>query len=153
MGTLYLASASPRRVELLRRVGLKPRVIAARIVERRLRGETPSAMVLRLARSKAKEVAGRLAARGAKDGWVLAADTTVAVGSKVLEKPRDAGHAITMLRSLSGRVHTVTSGICLMHLQGKPHEATAFVEATRVFFRDLSDPEIKAYVDTGEPLD
>jgi septum formation protein len=150
MPTLYLASASPRRVELLRRAGLKPRVIPARVPEARRRGE---GMVLRLARAKAAEVAARLAARGAREGWVLAADTTVALGAKVLEKPRDAAQARAMLKSLSGRSHTVHTGVCLVDLAPPPREATAFVEATKVFFRRLGEDEIRAYVATGEPLD
>ena len=153
MPTLYLASASPRRVELLGQAGLKPRVIPAQVPEIRRSGEGPAAMVLRLARAKAEEVAGRLAARGAKEGWVLAADTTVALGARVLEKPRDAAHARAMLKSLSGRVHTVHTGVCLVDLAPLPREAAAFVEATKVFFRRLSAAEIRDYVATGEPLD
>jgi septum formation protein len=153
MPTLYLASASPRRVELLRRAGLDPRVLASRVPEARRRGEGPQAMVLRLARAKAQEVAVRLRARGAKEGWVLAADTTVASGSKILEKPRHAAHAVAMLKSLSGKAHTVYTGVCVISLGKVPGEVAAFVEATKVFFRRLSDAEIRAYVATGEPLD
>jgi septum formation protein len=149
--TLYLASASPRRVELLRQIGLDPRVLPSRVPEARRRGETPQAMVLRLAKSKAAEVAGRLKEKGVREGVVLAADTTVAVGRHVLEKPQDAAHATAMLKKLSGRAHTVHTGVCLQPLDGG--EAVAFVEATKVFFRKLSAAEIAAYVSTGEPLD
>jgi septum formation protein len=149
--TLYLASASPRRVELLRQIGLDPRVLPSRVPEARKRGETPQAMVLRLAKAKAAEVARRLADKDVGEGVVLAADTTVAVGRHVLEKPRDAAHATAMLKKLSGKAHTVHTGVCLHPLGGgKP---VAFVEATRVFFRKLSAAEIAAYVSTGEPLD
>jgi septum formation protein len=151
--TLYLASASPRRVELLKGAGLSPRVLPARVPESRRRGEGPAAMVLRLARAKAGEVAGRLEARGAREGLVLAADTTVALGTRVLEKPRDAAHARAMLRSLSGRSHTVHTGVCVIALGARAREAAAFVESTKVFFRVLGPAEISAYVAGGEPLD
>ncbi|HTB21506.1 MAG TPA: Maf family protein [bacterium] len=153
MPTLYLASASPRRVELLRRAGFDPRVLASKVPEARRRGESPAAMVLRLARAKAGEVAGLLRAKGAREGLVLAADTTVALGTKVLEKPRHAAQAVTMLKSLSGRSHTVHTGVCVLSLGPVPKESAAFVEATKVFFRGLSEAEIRDYVATGEPLD
>ena len=149
--TFYLASASPRRKALLEQVGLKPRVLPSRVAESRKRGEKPEAMVLRLATAKAAEVAVRLATQGERRGWVLAADTTVAVGAKVLEKPLDPAQAVRMLGALSGRAHTVHTGVSLMNLDSG--EAHRFVEATRVFFRQLSAPEIAAYVATGEPLD
>jgi septum formation protein len=149
--TLYLASASPRRVELLRQIGLEPRVLPSRIPEARKRGETPQAMVLRLARAKAAEVAGRLGDKGVREGVVLAADTTVAVGRQVLEKPHDAAQATAMLKALSGKSHTVHTGVCLLPLNGQL--SVAFVEATKVFFRKLSAAEIAAYVRSGEPLD
>ena len=149
--TLYLASASPSRVELLRQIGLDPRVLPSRVPEARKRGETPQAMVLRLAKSKAAEVAQRLREKGVREGVVLAADTTVAVGRHVLEKPQDAAHATAMLKKLSGKAHTVHTGVCLQPLDGG--KAVAFVEATKVFFRKLGAAEIAAYVSTGEPLD
>jgi septum formation protein len=165
--TLYLASASPRRVELLRQIGLDPRVLPSRVPEARQRGETPQAMVLRLAKAKASEVADRLKeafearqkkmpgtsgqALVALRGVVLAADTTVAVGRHVLEKPQDAAHATAMLKKLSGKAHIVHTGVCLQPLDGG--KAVAFVEATKVFFRKLNAAEIAAYVSTGEPLD
>jgi septum formation protein len=149
--TLYLASASPRRKALLEQVGLKPRVLPSRVPEARKKGEEPQAMVLRLAQAKAAEVAVRLAAKGVRRGWVLAADTTVAVGAKVLEKPAGPRGAASMLKALSGKAHFVYTGVCLMDLtRGGAH---SFVEATQVFFRRLGADEIAAYVATGEPLD
>ena len=153
---LVLASASPRRIELLRQVGLDPRVLPSRVPESRRKGESPQAMVKRLSQDKAREVATRLMATAARtkaplQGQVLAADTTVAVGRQVLEKPSDAVHAVRMLKRLSGKSHTVYTGVCILDLaRGKE---TAFVEATKVFFRKLSLAEIQAYVSTGEPLD
>ena len=153
MPDLYLASASPRRMELLLRAGFRPLAVPARVAESRRRGEGPRTMVLRLARAKAREAAGRLVARGARKGWVLAADTTVAVGRRVLEKPADAAGAAAMLRGLSGRSHTVHTGVCLLSLGDAGREAAAFVEDTRVWFRRLSLGEISAYVAGGEPMD
>jgi septum formation protein len=156
---LTLASASPRRIELLKLAGYKPLVLPSRVPESRLKGEGPSAMVKRLAHAKAYEVRACLviAARDQKrataplSGWVLGADTTVAKGSQVLEKPRSARDAVRMLTLLSGKMHTVYTGVALLPL----HEAQAvlLVEATKVYFRKLGAAEIKAYVATGEPLD
>jgi len=156
---LYLASASPRRIELLKLAGYSPSVLPSRVPESRLKGEGPAAMVKRLAHAKAYEVRARLviAARerkragGPLSGWVLGADTTVAKGSHVLEKPRNAKDAVRMLTLLSGKSHTVLTGVALLPL----HEAQGllFVESTKVFFRKLSQAEIKAYVATSEPLD
>jgi septum formation protein len=162
MAPLWLASASPRRVELLRLAGLSPLVLPAQVPEARRRGEGPAAMVLRLARSKAGAVAARLAARGERRGLVLAADTTVALGSRVLEKPRGPAGARAMLRALSGRSHTVHTGVCIVDLalsgrrtasRGAADERAAFVESTRVVFRPLTPAEIAAYGATGEPMD
>jgi septum formation protein len=163
---LTLASASPRRIELLKLAGYKPLVLPSRVPESRLKGEGPSAMVKRLAHAKAYEVRARLVieARSRRSGltsrrsglsreggWVLGADTTVAKGSQVLEKPRSARDAVRMLTLLSGKMHTVYTGVALLPL----HEAQAvlLVEATKVYFRKLGAAEIKAYVATGEPLD
>lgn len=166
MSVLYLASASPRRMELLRQAGLDPRVLPSRVPEARRRGESPQAMVKRLASEKAREVMKRLTlafearrkgmsdARPGTSGqahrhMVLAADTTVAVGKQVLEKPRDPADAVAMLKRLSGKSHRVYTGVCILGL-GREQ---SFVEATKVFFRKLGEAEIRAYVATGEPLD
>jgi septum formation protein len=153
MPPLVLASGSPRRVELLTLAGFRPLVLPSRVPEGRRRGEGPKAMVLRLAREKAAEVARRLAERGPGAGLVLAADTTVALGGRILEKPADAKAALGMLRSLSGRSHTVHTGVCLLALGDPPREAAAFVEDTRVHFRDLDPAEMAEYVASGDPLD
>ena len=147
----YLASASPRRVELCALAGLRPVVIPSRVPESRLKGESPQAMVQRLAHAKAYEVRARLAAKGARQGWVLGADTTVAQGRQVLEKPRHARDAARMLALLSGKAHTVHTGVALLPIHdAKP---ALFTESTKVYFRKLSAAEIKAYVATGEPMD
>ena len=147
----YLASASPRRAELLKQVGLDFRVLASRVEEERRPSEAAASYVKRLARDKAGEVRGRLVAKGARSGLVLGADTVVVLGSKVLEKPKDAADAGAMLARLSGKEHRVMTGVALLPLgAGK---AQNVVETTRVRFRKLSAKEIADYVATGEPMD
>lgn len=148
---LYLASASPRRVALLELAGFEPAIVPSRVPESRLKNEKPQAMVQRLAHAKAYEVRARLVKRGARNGWVLGADTTVALSKHVLEKPRSAAEAKRMLGHLSGRTHQVHTGVALLPI----HRAMPllFCETTKVTFRKLTPAEIKAYVATGEPMD
>lgn len=149
--TLYLASASARRIALLKLAGLRPVVLPSRVVEDHRPKERPQAMVQRLAHAKAYEVRARLVKRGAKHGWVLGADTTVALAKHVLGKPRSAAEAVRMLGHLSGRTHMVHTGVALLPI----HRAmpTLFAETTKVTFRKLSPREIRAYVATLEPMD
>ena len=140
---LVLASRSPRRRDLLATAGI-PFTIRVREVEEILSaGEAPEAYARRLARAKAD------ASWEDRDEIVLGADTIVVLERDVLEKPRDEAHARTMLERLSGREHTVITGICLRHSRGVEVDSVA----TRVRFASLSAAEIDAYVATGEPLD
>jgi septum formation protein len=145
---LILASASPRRAELLRRAGIPFRVEVSNLEEARNPGETPRGYAERLARDKARLVAQRFPAEP-----VLAADTIVIVDNAVLEKPADASDAARMLRSLSARAHEVTTGVCLIapNAAGKKEDVRS--ETTRVFFREMTEAEIAAYIATGEPMD
>ncbi|HZI12318.1 MAG TPA: Maf family protein [Myxococcus sp.] len=140
---LVLASASPRRREFLSQLGIHFTVSAADIDETPQPGEEAGAYVLRLAREKARAVAVRH-----PGAWVLAADTTVALGAELLGKPRDAEEARAMLGRLSGRTHEVHTGVALA---GRHEEA--LVVRTRVTFRTLGAGEIAWYAGTGEPLD
>jgi septum formation protein len=147
---LILASASPRRAELLRSAGIEFRVHAADIAEIRRANESSRHFVMRLAGEKAAAVA---ALEG--DGlYVLAADTMVVVDQHVLGKPANDGDAKRMLRLLSGRAHEVITGVCL---RGRNADGAAFndlrMESTEVRFTALSDGEIDGYITTGEPLD
>lgn len=142
---LVLASASPRRADLLRAAGLPFEVQAADIDERVLPGEAPAHYVARLAREKAARVAATRA-----DAFVLAADTTVVVDGEILGKPEDAADAGRMLRLLSGRRHEVLTGVCLAG--PGPFERAAVVSTTVEFAR-LTDEEVDRYVASGEPLD
>ena len=141
---VILASASPRRRELLALVGIEHEVRPANIDESLLAGETPVAHAERLARAKAHTIAGR-----EPGAVVIAADTIVVVDGDVLGKPRDAGEAHAMLRRLSGRTHTVLTAIAVA--RGALTESA--VESVDVTFRALTDAEITAYIATGEPMD
>jgi septum formation protein len=137
---LILASQSPRRREILERAGIPFKVQAAGVPEYPSPGESPEQYVRRLSREKASAVAGEL---------VLGADTVVVVDGEILEKPEDAEHARTMLRKLSGRSHSVFTGVCLK--QGSQFHSE--VCETAVYFSALSDDELEAYVASGEPID
>jgi septum formation protein len=143
---LVLASASPRRLELLRRVGLAPEVVPADLDERPLAGETPVATALRLAGEKAARVAARL---GGPAAFVVAADTVVAVDGLALGQPADAADAARMLGSLSGRGHEVHTAFVVRAPDGRRVER---VVTTRVRVKPLSPAEIAGYIETGEPF-
>ena len=140
---LILASASPRRAELLEAAGIPFTVEPADVDETAHPDEPPRDYVVRVARLKAHAVASR---RG-RDAPILAADTTVVTGGRMLGKPSGAADARGMLRALSGTVHDVHTGMALVDHGG---EATDVV-TTRVWFSCLSDEEIEWYVRTGEP--
>jgi septum formation protein len=142
-----LASASPRRVELLRSAGFEFDVIPAEVDEAIDVEETPDGYARRVAQLKAQAVAGRVSGR-----VVLAADTIVVVDHEVLGKPADAADARRMLRRLSGREHVVMTAICLISEGGAKRIQTA-VARTTVEFAPLSQAEIDWYVATGEPMD
>ncbi|HZL49318.1 MAG TPA: Maf family protein [Terracidiphilus sp.] len=156
---LVLASASPRRRELLTQAGFSFQVHPAHIPEEPLEGEDPIAYVTRLAREKAQVVFRELTSENGPTGKaspnsksslaVLGADTTVTLDNHILGKPEDAADAARMLRLLSGRTHRVITGVALVTAEG----AEVAAEATAVRFLALSDEEIAAYVATGEPMD
>jgi septum formation protein len=143
---LILASASPRRQEMLRSMGIAFEVIPSGVEEMFLRGESPGEHVNRLARMKARKVAEQHRGR-----WVLAADTIVVVDGRVLGKPQDREEAEEMLRLLNNRVHRVITGYCLLRAPSRKSRVGKVV--TRVRFKALSSEEIRWYLDTGEPFD
>lgn len=140
---LLLASQSPRRQEILTNAGIPFTVRIPSVEELRRDDEAPAEYVRRLARDKANAVPA-----GPED-YVLAADTVVVVDGAVLEKPVSAEDAARMLRLLSGRTHHVLTGVCVLHGE----DAHCEVASTTVQFTDLSDGEIDAYVESGEPND
>jgi septum formation protein len=144
MPRLILASASPRRAELLRSAAIDFEVQPADVDESVRSGETPEQYVCRVAREKA-----RVAAQGNAGAVVLAADTTVVVDGHILAKPEDDEDARRMLRLLAGRSHQVLTGVCVI---GNGAEQVR-VESTLVTFAPLTDQEIDCYVASGEPAD
>lgn len=152
---LILASASPRRQELLRNAGIQFAVQAADIDETPLANESPQNCAERLARDKALAIF-----QNRPQDYVLGADTIVVVDDKILGKPRDAADAAGMLQLLSGRTHKVVTGVCLVapsirSCESNPdgREARTASEITLVTMCKISDEEIRDYVETGEPMD
>ncbi len=142
-----LGSASPRRREILSAIGLQHEVRPSRLAEPPCgRGENPRRYTIRVARLKARDVAC-----GVSSGLVIAADTIVVRGSRILGKPVSRGQAGHMLRSLSGRWHEVVTGLCLVNLGSGQDRAASTV--SHVHFRRLTADEISWYLDTGEYAD
>ena len=144
MPTLVLASQSPRRRELLERLGIPVEVRPANADESLRPGEAAHDYVLRVARDKARAVPGDV---------VLGADTSVVLHGGVLGKPADAQDARRMLRALSGQVHEVLTGVCVRRNAGAMGVELDVVVATEVRFATLTGAQIDWYVSTGEPLD
>lgn len=145
--TLVLASASPRRLDLLRRIGLDPVVDPADVDETVPPGTTPAVAALDLARHKAATVAERRSDHVV----VLGSDTLVALGQDALGKPTSPDDAVSMLRRLSGRTHQVHTGVSTIGV--RTGLCRDVVVSTVVSMRPLTDDDIAAYVATGEPLD
>jgi septum formation protein len=143
---IVLASASPRRTELMELAGISFEVVPADIDETALSGEMPEEHVLRLAREKASAAAGRAVGR-----YFIGADTVVVLEGRIMGKPADESEAAEMLRLLSGRSHSVLTGIAVLdRLSGK--KVCKCVE-TKVYFKALTDREILDYIATGCPMD
>lgn len=152
MRRLILASASPRRRELLATLGVPYEIAASAFDEDSVPtvSLTPAQWVMRLAEGKARDVAAHVA----EATVIIGADTTVILDGDYLNKPADAPHARAMLRRLSGRAHQVYTGVCVLDAQdGRPHTVRTDFAMTEVTFDELSDTVIDAYVATGEPLD
>jgi septum formation protein len=146
---LVLASASPRRRDLLASRGLRFEVVPADVSEEPLAGESPRALVERLAAEKALAVRARLPRRPRR--FVLGSDTVVVLGEEILGKPRDAAHAVELLSRLAGRTHTVWTGVAVAVTGDGPPRVSSVASA--VTLRAASADELRAYVATGEPLD
>ena len=168
---IILASASPRRKELLERLGFTVKVIPSSIDESRMEGESPENYVKRLARSKCLTVVNRLqttlyptsspetppqrttaiGGRHSEPRWVIGADTCVVLGDTIMGKPKDTSEAASMLTQLSGKRHRVISGFCIHDLK-KDKEGVQAV-STEVLFKTLTAPEIEKYITVGESMD
>ncbi len=144
---LILASASPRRAQVLRDASFQFQTISSAVDETPLPGEPPQELVRRLAESKAQLVAQRAVG----PALIVAADTIVSVDGRVLGKPGSADEARKMLALLSGRTHSVLTGLAVIRL---PDEAARLeLETTQVTFEPLSEEDISSYIASGEPFD
>jgi septum formation protein len=146
LGRFILASASPRRSELLNQLGLEFEVVPSGIDEVAQEGETPAEHVRRLATAKAGELADRY-----PEAWVIGADTIVVINGDLLGKPADESEARAMLAKLSGRKHEVFTGIAVMRKSAEINLSE--VVTSEVIFKDISEEEMDWYVKTDEPYD
>ncbi|GHV38826.1 septum formation inhibitor Maf [Clostridia bacterium] len=151
MQNVILASASPRRKELLEQIGLSFTVLPSDFDESRVMNEEKDTeqMVLKISSAKAESVAAKV--NGVVIGVVIGADTVVSIKGEVLGKPENEERAVEMLSRLSGKTHTVYTGVTIINIGSG--RKISFAEKTDVFMRHITSEEIFAYVRTGEPMD
>ncbi len=151
---VYLASQSPRRRQLLEQLGVRYELLLAdadedaEALEAERRGESPAAYVERVTQAKLDAARRRLKARGLRSAPILCSDTTVALGRRILGKPADANDARATLRALSGRTHRVLTAVAVAW----GRRSALQMNVSRVVFVPLTDAQIDAYVDSGEPF-
>lgn len=143
---VILASSSPRRSEILSRLGWNPQIEIPKVNEQMMVNESPEDLVKRLSDLKAKYIYDK----GNAKLPIIAADTVVAYKSSIMGKPNDADDAFAMLNMLQGHVHQVHSGVCVIMPDGRTSKCC---ETTNVFFRKLTKSEIQRYIETGESMD
>ncbi len=149
MKKIILASASPRRRELLHQIGIETEVIPSKI-EEKVTAQRPGDVVEELSRQKCLDVAGKVR----ENGLVLGADTVVALDGEILGKPSSPEQAAEMLRSLQGRHHEVYTGVTLAEVRsGRVVRRESFSEKTVVFLFPMTEEEIREYILSGEPFD
>jgi septum formation protein len=141
---IILASKSPRRQELLRQMNVNFRVVLKEVDESYPEDLSPEQVAVYIARKKAEAYDGTLGNEA-----VLTADTIVCIDDLILGKPENSAHAVEMLKLLSGRVHKVITGVCILYKQ----EYNLFHDVSQVFFRKLTHEEITTYVDKYQPMD
>ncbi|WP_291009361.1 Maf family protein [Hydrogenophaga sp.] len=155
---IYLASQSPRRLQLLEQWGVRCELLLPDVdedvesLEAVSPGEAPAAYVQRVTALKLQAALARLRRRGLAQAPVLCADTTVALGRRILGKPQDAAEARAMLADLSGREHRVLTAVAVGKLAGRSTRSWAALSVSRVRFATLSPTQIRRYVATGEPM-
>lgn len=151
MEHIILASASPRRLELLRQVGVEPDVEPSHVKEV-ITSTIPSDVVMELSRQKAEDIASF---HQDEEAVVVGADTVVAADGKILGKPKNREDAIAMIKMLQGRSHQVYTGVTLVFCSNckEKRKTITFFEETEVFVYPMTEEEIVSYVDTGEPMD
>lgn len=149
MRKIILASASPRRRELLNQIGLKFEVIPSHKDEV-IGDKAPAEAVMALAEGKAGDIYDQICSDGREDDvLVIGADTVVAIDHLILGKPEDEAHALDMLRRLQGKTHQVYTGVCLITKESRQ----TFYEKTDVTMYPAEDEDLKSYISTGEPMD
>lgn len=150
---IYLASASPRRKELLKQVGLSFKTMPSTVEERITKTE-PGEVVEELSYQKTVDVCGKLTEEGKEDFVVIGADTVVSCWGEILGKPQDRADAVRMLGNLQGGSHQVYTGVTLAwKYKDMSAMYATFCECTDVTMYSMTDEEIKRYVDSGEPMD
>ena len=148
---IILGSGSPRRRQLIERLGLENVILRrADVDEESVSGETPAEDALATARLKVDAIVAELLAEGETDFVVIGVDTNVALGQRLLQKPQDEAEALAMLQALRGTVHQVHTGIVVRRFDGI---AAAAGSTSDVFMREYTDQEIVDYIATGDPMD
>ena len=148
-GQIILASSSPRRIDMLKSLGIEPMIIKPEIDESILQGETPFVYAKRMAYDKAKSAKKGITLKD--KFWIISADTVVVSEGKILGKPKDKSDAKRMLLGLSGRTHKVITAFCIM---GKEQSILRFESVeSYVTFRQIKEAEINWYISTNEPMD
>lgn len=154
--TVILASASPRRAELMRQIGTEPVILPADVDEN-IDEKDPAQLVRMLAERKCVHTLDKILSEEKyrnQDVLILAADTIVCIQDQILGKPADEDEAYSMLRNLSGKAHEVLTGVCIAAVKNdRQIDRQSFVETTKVHVCELSDQEIREYIATGEPMD
>ncbi|KAG7158900.1 probable bifunctional dTTP/UTP pyrophosphatase/methyltransferase protein [Homarus americanus] len=152
---IILASSSPRRKEILEKIGLNLTIVPSTFEENLdpSNFSHPSDFVIATARGKTEEVAKRLSSSNSPPDLVIGADTCISLGGQVYGKPKDREDALSMLNKFSGTSHNVLTGVCVMVQRGTTWQEISFSEATSVQFAELSADDVNAYIDTGEPFD
>lgn len=152
MKKIILASSSPRRIEMMKNNGYDPAIIPADVSEKLPMIMTPAASVMYLALKKAAYVKEKLEISGEIEyEKIIAADTVVVKNNKVIGKPQSKEEAFEILSSLRKDSHNVLTGVCIIEKENST--STCFYDSTRVFFKNISDEELTAYVSTPEPYD
>lgn len=146
MKRFVLASSSPRRMEILKALGIEFEIISSNYEEILTNG-SPYELVCNFAIEKARDVAGKIC----KSSIIIAADTIVYANGGILGKPKDEKDAENILKMLSGNCHSVITGVCIINTED--NRIYSGYEETKVFFKELSEEEIKAYIATSEPMD
>lgn len=151
---LILASSSPRRREIFDNLGFEYEIITTNAEENAdIRDMTPEQTVRELAIAKGRAIAEKISGCAGEDCVIVSADTVVAASGKILEKPKNREEAREMLTSLSGKKHSVLTGLCVLEISSRCNKERTVVEKTDVYFKKLSEEMTEAYLDTGEYAD